>query len=128
MMQDLQRWVEIAVRADRESVDDLVNLFNRSCRGGAIVEQTVDERTGDPARYATVKGFLPTWDYDTLHKLEVALLLLGRVTSISEPLIRTLEPEDWSESWKAYFEPQRIGQHIVIAPTWRDYEPPRACA
>lgn len=123
MTETLKRWVEISVQADREAVDDLVGLFNRYCRGGAIVEQRVDERSGDPAQYATVKGFLPTGDEDTLHKLEVALLLLARVTTISEPQVRTLEPEDWSESWKAYFEPQRIGQRTAIVPTWREYTP-----
>ena len=53
----------------------------------------------------------------------VALMLLARVTGVSEPKVRTLEPEDWSESWKAYFEPQRIGQHTAIVPTWREYTP-----
>ena len=123
MTEQPKRWVEISVQVDREAVDDLVGLFNRHCRGGAIVEQKVDERSGDPNRYATVKGFLPTWDLETQRKLEIALLLLARATSISEPQIRTLEPEDWSESWKAYFEPQHIGQHTVIVPTWREYSP-----
>ncbi len=123
MTEEPKRWVEISVQADREAVDDLVGLFNRSCRGGAIVEQKVDERSGDAALYTTVKGFLPTGDEETLLKLEVALLLLARVTSISEPRVRTLEPEDWAESWKAYFEPQRIGRHTAIVPTWREYSP-----
>ncbi|NLG27248.1 MAG: 50S ribosomal protein L11 methyltransferase [Chloroflexi bacterium] len=123
MTEETKRWIEISVQADREAVDDLVGLFNRHCRGGAIVEQKVDERSGDPSAYATVKGFLPTWDEETLHKLEVALMLLARVTGVSEPKVRTLEPEDWSESWKAYFEPQRIGQHTAIVPTWREYTP-----
>ena len=124
MAQEQQkRWVEISVQADRESIDDLVGLFNRHCRSGAIVEQLVDERSATPSRYATVKGFLPTWDDETRRKLEIALLLLARATSISEPRIRTLEPEDWSESWKEYFQPQRIGQHTAIVPTWREYTP-----
>jgi len=122
MSEETKRWIEISVQTDREAVDDLVGLFNRHCRGGAIVEQKVDERSGNPSVYATVKGFLPTWD-ETLHKLEVALMLLARVTGVSEPQVRTLEPEDWSESWKAYFEPQRIGQHTAIVPSWREYTP-----
>lgn len=26
--------------------------------------------------------------------------------------------EDWSESWKQYWHPQRIGKHIIICPSW----------
>jgi len=117
------RWVEISVEADQDSVDDLVNLLGRHCTGGAVVE----DRPADPAQSAphpvTVKGFLPVWEEETLRKLEVVLLLLGRTSPISEPRIRVLEPEDWAESWKAFFPPQHIGEHTVIVPTWREVAP-----
>ena len=29
--------------------------------------------------------------------------------------------EDWSESWKAYFKPTRIGKRIVVSPSWEKY-------
>jgi ribosomal protein L11 methyltransferase len=32
-----------------------------------------------------------------------------------------LDEEDWAESWKAHFEPQKIGRKIVVKPTWRNY-------
>ncbi len=31
--------------------------------------------------------------------------------------------EDWAESWKEYFWPEKIGERIVVKPTWRDYVP-----
>jgi ribosomal protein L11 methyltransferase len=71
----------------------------------------------------TVKGYLPVEDEETRQKLEIALLLLGRTSPISEPHWRILEPEEWAESWKAFFPPQRIGQSTVIVPTWHDYQP-----
>jgi ribosomal protein L11 methyltransferase len=66
---------------------------------------------------------LPTWDEDTRRKLEVALLLLGKISHISPPRITTLEPEDWAESWKAFFPPQHLGARTVIVPTWHEYAP-----
>jgi ribosomal protein L11 methyltransferase len=30
--------------------------------------------------------------------------------------------EDWAESWKEFFWPEKIGHHIVVKPTWREYE------
>jgi ribosomal protein L11 methyltransferase len=36
---------------------------------------------------------------------------------------RRVDEEDWAESWKAYFLPQRIAGRIVVTPTWRQYDP-----
>jgi ribosomal protein L11 methyltransferase len=116
-----KRWVEISVEADRDCVDDLVNLLAKHCVGGAVVEERPDE-PGRAGRI-TVKGFLFAQDKQTRQRLEVALLLLSRVSPISEPRITLLEPEDWAESWKAFFPPQHIGNHTVIVPTWHEYTP-----
>jgi len=115
------RWVEVSVVADQSSIDDLVGFLQRQCAGGATVEQLPVGDTGGLAPHATVKGYLPEWDEETRRKLEIALLLLSRSSPISEPLFRTLEPNDWSESWKAFFPPLPIGERIVIVPTWREY-------
>ena len=110
------RWIEISVQAERTALDDLVNLLGRYSVGGAVVEER-------PGALAVVKGFLPEWETQVAEKLEIALLLLGKNVSISQPVIRIMAPEDWTESWKSYFEPQHIGQHTVIVPTWREYTP-----
>ena len=123
MLSKESRWLEISVEADRGSVDDLVGFMGRYCQGGAVVEEICPEIGEKPNARVTVKGFLPVWDQETCRKLEVALLLLGKNSPISEPRIKTLEPEDWAESWKAFFPPQQIGAHTVIVPTWHTYEP-----
>lgn len=117
------RWVEISVEADLASVDDLVGLLGRHCEGGAVVEHRPDEGLKPSRQRVRIKGFLPERDENSLRKLEIGLLLLGRISPISEPYIAVLEPEDWAESWKAHFPPQHIGAHTVIVPTWREYLP-----
>ncbi|MHB1356633.1 MAG: 50S ribosomal protein L11 methyltransferase [Anaerolineae bacterium] len=114
MMAPNKRWIEISVEAEKTALDDLVNLLGRHCVGGAVVEER-------PGALTVVKGFLPEWESAVAEKLEIALLLLGKTVSISPPVIRIMAPEDWTESWKSYFEPQHIGQHTVIVPTWREY-------
>jgi ribosomal protein L11 methyltransferase len=32
-----------------------------------------------------------------------------------------LEEKEWSEAWKAYFKPLRIGKNIVVRPTWEPF-------
>jgi len=117
------RWLEISIEVDRDAVDDLVSLLGRYCTGGAVLEDRPAPIAQKPSSRAMVKGFLPVWDHETRLKLEVALLLLGKVSPISEPRFTILEPEDWAESWKAYFPPQHIGEHTVIVPTWVEYLP-----
>jgi len=120
---NIGRWTEISVTTDQDAVDDLVALFGRYCKGGAVVEQMSPE-IGEPASdEVLVKGFLPEGDEETAQKLEIALLLLSRGSRVSEPQVRSLEPEDWSESWKAHFTPQHIGERTVIVPSWHAYDP-----
>jgi ribosomal protein L11 methyltransferase len=34
-----------------------------------------------------------------------------------------LPEEDWSESWKTFFQPIIIGKNIVVKPTWKPFQP-----
>lgn len=124
------RWVEISVEVEREAVDDVAALLGRYCTGGAVVEDVGGMRRCEyrciprhAGRRTVVKGFLPVWDEETRQKLEIALLLLSRSAPISEPRLTVLEPENWAESWKAFFPPQHIGRRTVIVPTWHAYDP-----
>ncbi len=117
---DDQRLVEVSVQVDLDAVDDIVRLLERHCPGGTAVEEPGDDRRAETR--VTVKGYIPASDTDTQRKVEIALLLLSRDGSISEPTLTTLEQKDWTESWKASFKPMRIGHRTVIVPTWHTYE------
>lgn len=36
-------------------------------------------------------------------------------------IYRTIDDEDWAESWKEYFWPEKISDRITVKPTWRKY-------
>lgn len=36
--------------------------------------------------------------------------------------MQNVADEDWSENWKKYYKPFRIGSHLVVKPTWEPYE------
>ena len=42
----------------------------------------------------------------------------GRM-KVEEALVKD---EDWSNNWKKYYKPLKIGKHIVIKPSWEDVE------
>jgi ribosomal protein L11 methyltransferase len=35
---------------------------------------------------------------------------------------KELDEEDWAEAWKVFFESQKIGEKIVVKPTWCEYK------
>ena len=37
--------------------------------------------------------------------------------------MQNVADEDWSENWKKYYKPFRIGTHLVVKPTWEAYTP-----
>ncbi|MGI6376083.1 MAG: 50S ribosomal protein L11 methyltransferase [Anaerolineae bacterium] len=117
-------WVEISVACDSAAADDLAAYLSRYCAGGAAVEQLRTDPNGrDLEARWRVKGFVPADDQATQQKIEIALLLLSRDGSISEPLTRLLQHRDWAEAWKEHFPVLRIGQRLVVAPTWREHTP-----
>ena len=40
-----------------------------------------------------------------------------------EILTNTVDEEDWAENWKKDFKPIRLGNHMVVKPSWCDYAP-----
>lgn len=34
-----------------------------------------------------------------------------------------IDEEDWAHGWKAYFKPIRVGQKLVVKPSWEEYTP-----
>ncbi len=55
---------------------------------------------------------------ETITKLGHALTEKG-ATKIERSIVEEI---DWSESWKQFFKPTRIGQRFVICPTWETFE------
>lgn len=48
--------------------------------------------------------------------MEVELGTLKVITEI-------VREEDWANNWKQYYKPTRIGEHIIIKPSWEEYTP-----
>ena len=51
-----------------------------------------------------------------LASLKENLAMLYRVS------YKELDEEDWAEAWKVFFKPQKIGETIVVKPTWCEYK------
>jgi len=122
MPSDSERWVQVSVSADSDAADDLARIIGLNCLGGVAVEESATPAP-DAAGRVTINGWIPAADTDTRRKLEIALLLLSREGSVSDPIFQELALEDWASSWKEHFHPLRIGQRTVVVPSWCDFQP-----
>ncbi len=116
-------WLEVSVRVDAEVAESVADVFSRYAPGGVALEVqgASSEVTAGPV---DVKAYLPVGP-DTARvrrQLEEALWHLGQISPIPAPLFSIVAEADWADAWKEHFHPLRIGQHIVIKPTWREFE------
>ncbi|SRR5579884_1300567 len=124
------RWLECSTRAEPEAVDAVAELFGRWGQGVAIEEPVVSSPDGEAVwierdRPVLVKTYLPLDERteERRARLEEGVWHLGRLRAVAPLEIRTLAEEDWANAWKEHFFVQRVGQRIVIVPSWREYQP-----
>jgi ribosomal protein L11 methyltransferase len=100
------RWAQIEIEAAGDEQEAFGALLTEvgGCQGWMGTE-------------THVSGFLPVDE-----RLEGTLLSL-REQSGRELTIRFVAEEDWADSWKQYFKPQKIGERFVVRPSWEEYAP-----
>lgn len=84
-----------------------------------------ESESGVPLHHAVI-GYFPDTPQSAhkLNELERKIRSLKHTLGIcSRKEYRHMDEEDWAESWKAFFWPQRITSSITVKPTWRDYKP-----
>ena len=124
------KWIELSVKAPPEFVEPLSHIFYRYGHGGVAVEQeggfNPDEgETPSATACVTLKTYLPVNDTteDRRNRIDLGVRLVAHVGPISELAERTLDEEEWQNSWKEHFHVLHVGERLVVRPTWRDYEP-----
>ncbi len=132
------KWMEIVVVTTQEAKEAVADMLY--CRGatGVIVEDSelaygaLDNE--DYARHlepdipleeVRVTGYLPVGQskaalVDSLRQALTALVECNLDAGRAEVLISEVQEEDWATAWKAYFKPLRIGERLVIKPSWEE--------
>ncbi len=115
-------WLEISVTSDNEGAEAVAEVLSRYAYRGVVIEAGPAGWNAGPV---VVRAYLPADDQLRANKrrIEEALCHLDRIRSVSVPSFRPVAEEDWVEAWKERLNVLRIGRHIVIRPSWRDYAP-----
>ncbi|MFZ2361142.1 MAG: 50S ribosomal protein L11 methyltransferase [Anaerolineae bacterium] len=120
------QWTEISVQCDGEAAEAVAELFNRfnsrpgEGASGAVIEVGGFDAYGELTEpVVTVRTYLPADDAERRRQIEEGLWFLGRLYPIPEPVIRELAEEDWANAWKRHYRPTRVGQRLLIVPSWQ---------
>jgi ribosomal protein L11 methyltransferase len=131
------RYLEVSIRCQRAACDAVGNLLAELTGGGYSVDDPLDiiqnrskwEITdlvpGDPA-WVTVSGWLAEANDVETAQAQLAVRLdeiraLG-LGAIEAPTFKWVQEEDWANAWKAYFKPTKVGERLVVIPSWETYE------
>lgn len=128
------KWIEAKVIFDFKdtqlAVDLISNLFYDLDLKGVVIETPEIESFEDwgsdaiiPEKHAVI-GYLPC--DDKLEKrrkfVEENLSRLEETNGIECKIVYSdMNEEDWAQTWKIYFRPEKITTDIVVKPTWREY-------
>lgn len=125
-------WFEVSCEVPTELVEVVADRLAELSNNGVCTEnRSVDafslSEIPETVR-TTVKSYLP--DEPTAERVlsdlsAFCLSLTERLPQlvISSPVVTPVRTEDWSNSWKSHFKPLRVGERILVVPTWEDVTP-----
>lgn len=124
-------WAEITCTVPEAMAETLADfLLELTGNGVSIENRIVDTFNIDDIAAETVKSvkcYLPESEEllkETLALIEEYLLANGPAYSgysFVAPTVAELKEEDWANSWKVNFKPTRIGERLVIKPSWEEF-------
>ena len=108
------QWHQISIETPYEYVEPISYLFDRY--GDGLSMEILD---GDGVKLTT---YLPSASRQRLAHIEVGVKLTNLLQPLGELKVEPLPPdEDWQNAWKSHFSLLKLGQRLVIKPSWIDY-------
>ncbi len=116
-------WLEVSVEVEAEIAEAVAEVFSRyAYHRGVVVEAGPGGWSAGPV---VVRAYLSTDDElkRRQRRVEEALWHLGQIQPIPEPAFRTVAEAEWADLWKKQLRVLRVGQRLVIRPSWLEYVP-----
>jgi len=129
-------WLEVCLIVEGEVAEAVADVLARYAPdGGVVIESTaIQTRPDDPGGKEewpdegrpvgpfAVRCYLPADERleETRRRLDDALWHLGQILPLPAAQFRPVADADWSETWKANYQPIRLGRRLVIVPAWLD--------
>lgn len=138
------KWIEVTIKTTTEAVEAITNILDEQRTGGVMIE--------DPKDFLFQKKNELDWDYveeevfnksgndgviiktyisEERNVLEVVEIIKQKVLALKEfgidigegsVSLDQVNESDWANEWKKYYKPTKIGEKLVVKPTWEDYK------
>lgn len=137
------KWIEVQIKTTTEAVEAVSNILYEAGVGGVAIEDPKDVlmRTEGEEDWdyidsklldqdfecVIVKGYFPESE-DLIDKIELIRQNVEKIPQyeldkgLGEVTTSAVYEKDWAHAWKKYYKPKKVGEKIVIKPTWEDYE------
>lgn len=142
------KWIEICIMTTDEGAEAVYAMLDKSGISSVVIEQsresiqaflTETEKYWDyadpdeiaPCSGPCVKAYIADIPenaklidkvYEETSKLKN--IELGFDVGSLEISARTVDDEDWSNNWKAYYKPIPIGNKLLVKPSWEEVQNP----
>ncbi len=134
------KWEEVSITTTECMLDAVTNIFYEIGAGGVVIEdpRVVSRYLQNDewdyyelpkellhAENVVVKGYLPVNEKLTEHleELQNRLKNLEKYFEDYTGEISTSQicERDWENAWKSYYKPHKIGEKIIVVPSWENY-------
>lgn len=137
------KWIEVQIKTTTEAEEIVANIMYDLGVTGLAIEDPKDilafqqsEKDWDfidPSlikqdyEEVIIKAYFPESE-DLIDKIELIRDSIEKniYDNFDKPLgqvtISEVYEKDWAESWKKYYKPTKIGNRIIIKPTWEQYQ------
>jgi len=141
----MKNWIEIDIKTSTEAVEAVTNILYETGANGSIIEDPKDFlfQEHDPLDWDYVdeelmtKGHqkdvvIKTYISEEKNVTEFVEIIKNRIFSLKDFGIDigkgsidlgNVNEEDWANNWKAYYKPTKVGEKVVVKPTWEEYSP-----
>ena len=126
----IESYAEVTCRAPAAAVELLSSFLVELSGAGVCTENrevdTFSVEGLDDGRDAAIRAYFPANETLPLQVERIACYLAKLTAanpgwSFPPPEVTLISQEEWADSWKEYFKPFRVGERLVIKPTWEEY-------
>lgn len=137
------KWIEVQVETTTEAVEAVSNILYEAGAIGLVIEDPNDiiftSKNEDDWDYidpellenefegVTVKGYLEESE-DLIDKIELIRQNVEKIPQynldkgLGNVTTSEVNDQDWANTWKKYYKPKKVGNRVVIKPSWETYE------
>lgn len=140
-------WIEVSISTTSEGIEEIVGFLYKLDITGLVIEDNADiinfiqnddkfwDYTDDEFvkkcdDTPTIKFYISD-DIQGKQKLALVTNSIMELKNLENEIdlgsleikLNNVSEEDWANNWKKYYKPIKIGEKIVIKPSWEEYIP-----